>query len=80
MDDLRVAARRKQDHRWRLEVVELETRSHEVPLHVIDSDKGELPCPSRRLAERVADEERPDQPRPGGGCHAIEIVGMHAGV
>ncbi len=63
----------------RLKPLELHSGGHQVPFHVVDSDEGETPCPGGGLGEAVPDEQGPDQARPGGGGHAVEVVGMDPG-
>ncbi len=76
MHDLAVASRYEQPDGRGLEVRVFEDGREEMSLHVVDTHERQLARPSGGLAERVADQQRPDETRALGGSYRIEVVGM----
>ena len=47
-----------------------------MAFHVVDAERGHSPRPGEAPAERGADQQRPDQPRPRGIGHAADVAGL----
>jgi hypothetical protein len=73
VDYLRVTAGGQEHYGGRLKGIELDARCHQVSLHVIDTDEGQLPGEGGGLGEGVSHQQRSHQPGASGGRHRIEI-------
>ena len=52
----------------------------EVALEVVDGHERHVPHEGERLGRADADQQRADQPGPGGGGHRVDLVVGHAGL
>jgi hypothetical protein len=74
----RVTPARQQAGERRLEVERAEVERRDVTVQVVDRRERQAPGPRERLRGGDADEERADQPRPGGDRDGLDIVERRA--